>query len=547
MSSKYFDSLKDKNSEFFIKKIFQSSYGRMDGGKLILEWFEISSKDNPNSIKEFILFQGYIFTIGGINIDKNKKYIFNLTNGDFARVNWESGLQFSPVVNNPKIIKPIMLNKILVNIFGPKRFILDYEKDKTTNIQLKYLHNVCDEWFSMGNHYAVDLIEKIEQQIVNKLINENEIFKLKSNSEIFNYFNSVMHDFKKNAVYDIREIECYEQLNTGPFGFEDYKTKNFYQWCYFEIESKDDIKGFEGYILNTLIGVPRKQEIFILNICNGDFLKIRESGSNLITEFSYLTGSVSDIGIPAKAGLMSDFMSYVLGDKRCENPKEEDLLELHKLIVEWFDKTTDEIPREEEFIKKQKLEKGKTMKEEINNTKVTCEIETMKIGHFCIPNKANADMYKPDSISFNVIYKNPEEPKDIFRFWFAEVLSENIEGGIEEGSLFLAIGRKLYVFNYNEELVWIHDLLSKVEGYETIHANILATGILHELYFRIHEERFPVNEETDSILYKELALLLIACTNTEIANERLSLDELIVITRGLIGYDFKEFTNFIKG
>ena len=540
MSTKYFDSLKDKNSEFFIKKIFQSSYGRMDGGKLILEWFEISSKDNPNSIKEFILFQGYIFTIGGISIDKNKKYIFNLTNGDFARVNWESGLQFSPVVNNPKIIKPIMLNKILVNIFGSKRFILEYEKDKTTNIQLKYLHNVCDEWFSMGNQYAVDLIEKIEQQIINKLINENEIFKLKSNSEIFNYFNFVMQDFKKNAVYDIREIECYEQLNTGPFGFEDYKTKNFYQWCYFEIEAKDDIKGFEGYILNTLIGVPRKQEIFILNICNGDFLKIRESGSDLITDFSYLTGSVSDIGVPAKAGIMSDFMSYVLGDKRCENPNEEDLLELHKLIVEWFDKTTDEVPQEEEFIKKQKLEKGKIMKEE---TKVTCAIETMEVNHFFIPNRATVDMYKPDIINFNVVYKNPEEPEDKFRFWFAEVLSDDLE----EGSLFLAIGRKLYVFNDIEKTVWIHDLLSEVEGYETIHANVLATGILHELYFRIHEERFPVNEGTDSILYKELALLLIACTNTEIANERLSLDELIVITRDLIGYDFKEFINFIKG
>lgn len=365
---------------------------------------------------------------------------------------------------------------------------------------------------------------------------EYEAFRLMDDSRVYAYLTSIV---KLPCTFDIREIESYD------IGLGDTVTHR-YQHCYYEstpTRPEDSDKGVEGFIIGYKDTNKRNDVIYILDIINGEFVKISSRGQ----EISHLTGSISDIGKGSKCGLLSDFMSYILLDQRIDKPEPRELPELINLMDTWFYKTTNDLC--EEMDKLEVLNKNKGEIKVGTKEKVIVDLELLDPMVFQVPSKKHADMFKIEHVYINLKYRKLNEK---FRMWTTDLFDESL--GYDEESLFLAMGNILYVFNQIEELVWVHHLDQGVEGYETIPANRLVSK-LYERFIKEVELFKSVSSkvdnqtdlETNRPIIKEIALLLIACTNTEIANENLSIPELIAVTSEILGYKFEYINPSIKG
>lgn len=360
---------------------------------------------------------------------------------------------------------------------------------------------------------------------------EYEAFRLMDDSRVYAYLTSIV---KLPCTFDIREIANYG------IGLGDTVTHR-YQHCYYEstpTRPEDSDKGVEGFIIGYKDTNNRNDVIYILDIINGEFVKISSRGQ----EISHLTGSISDIGKGSKCGLLSDFMSYILLDQRIDKPEPRELPELINLMDTWFYKTTNDLCEE--------MDKLEVLNKEKQKGKIMVDLNKLDLKTFHVPSKKFADMFQPNFFEIDLKF---EKDNDIFRMWTTSIMDEAL--GYDEESLFLAMGNILYVFNQIEQLVWVQHLDQEVEGYETIPANSLVTKIF-ELFLKCVSTFHQPNVEKDDLvsyivtkdtIYKEIALLLIACTNTEIANENLSMPELIAATSELIGYDFTYVNPKIKG
>ena len=363
-----------------------------------------------------------------------------------------------------------------------------------------------------------------------------EAFRLMDDSRVYAYLTSIV---KLPCTFDIREIESYD------IGLGDTVTHR-YQHCYYEstpTRPEDSDKGVEGFIIGYKDTNKRNDVIYILDIINGEFVKISSRGQ----EISHLTGSISDIGKGSKCGLLSDFMSYILLDQRIDKPEPRELPELINLMDTWFYKTTNDLG--EEMDKLEVLNKNKGVIKVGAKEKVMVDLELLDPMVFQVPSKKHADMFKIEHVYINLKYRKLNEK---FRMWTTDLFDESL--GYDEESLFLAMGNILYVFNQIEELVWVHHLDQGVGGYETIPANRLVSK-LYERFIKEVELFKSVSSkvdnqtdlETNRPIIKEIALLLIACTNTEIANENLSIPELIAVTSEILGYKFEYINPSIKG
>lgn len=312
--------------------------------------------------------------------------------------------------------------------------------------------------------------------------------------------------------------------------------------------------GVEGYILEKIYTNKKMNQIgttFLLNFTRGDFIKIEDD----ILSYSTLVDSISCIGKSSRAGLIDDFISYVIGYERIEKPKTEnlDIKNIFDICCTWFNKSTSELQEVVDTGATRIKETQKTSKPSnplfqfIKEEKIMVDLEKLDPSFFLVPSKAFADMFNFDYNEIQLTYKKDDE---IFRMWVSHV--DNDELSVSETGLFLAIGNMLYVFNQDEQLVWINHLDQDVEGYETIPANALYTKLYDILYNIIGESEKFKNVEISSTeselrtwfttskdIYKEIALLLVACTNTEIANENLSLPELVIATSEILGYKFE--------
>lgn len=363
---------------------------------------------------------------------------------------------------------------------------------------------------------------------------EYEAFRLMDDSRVYAYLTSIV---KLPCTFDIREIESFG------IGLGDTFTHR-YQHCYYEstpTRPEDSDKGVEGFVIGYKDTNNRNDVIYILDIINGEFVKISSRGQ----EISHLTGSISDIGKGSKCGLLSDFMSYILLDQRIDKPEPRELPELINLMDTWFYKTTNDLGKEMD--KLEVLNKNKGVIKVGAKEKVMVDLELLDPMVFQVPSKKHADMFRGTYTEISLLYKYNNE---CFRMWVTHVDDEDLV--YEETALFLAMGNILYVFNQVEQLVWVNHLDQGVEGYETIPANALVTK-LYDLFYRkvgVSEtaETFKISDTEAELrtwftsymtMYKEIALLLIACTNTEIANENLSIPELVTATSEILGYKFE--------
>lgn len=148
---------------------------------------------------------------------------------------------------------------------------------------------------------------------------------------------------------------------------------------------------------------------------------------------------------------------------------------------------------------------------------------------FWIPVKSKSDMFAPQSrVQKEFLYI---KDSDIVKFWSQDLLDEEID----ETSIFLVCGNVLYVFNVIEEVAWYRLLNQDVEGYEEIPCNNILFKKLSNIYFKSTGLEILL----DYPFYKELALLMIGCTNDEISNVYIEeVDDLMVIVSELIGYTF---------
>lgn len=366
--------------------------------------------------------------------------------------------------------------------------------------------------------------------------NEFEAFRIMDDTRVYNYMSTI-----------IPELSTFEIRSINSISLSELYDHSMYNHCYFEIEPSDknsDIKGMEGYIIGRKhLDGDKRFTIYILNICNGDLVKITNSSSIV----SKLMGHVSDIGTPARAGLLSDFMTYILGDSVIEKPEETDLPVLFNEIDSWFDKTTNELCEEVERLRAVQNIGIKTpvrSKLEIKvseGKKPMINYDNMKPDDFQIPNKRYGDMFLADSISAEVNYKKDGEQ---IKFWRADLIDEAL--GFDEEAIFLAVGNILYVFNQIEKIAWIQRLDQEIEGYEMVQCNNLAFSTLSSYYGRIFEETSfgGANlNETDSLAFKELALLFIGCTNIEIANENMLMGDLMNAIGQILGIRFEALPN----
>ena len=357
-----------------------------------------------------------------------------------------------------------------------------------------------------------------------------EAFKLLDDSRVYKYLSSIA---TLPCNFDIRTIANFN-VCAGD-------SVESYQHCYYEstpTRPEDSDKGVEGFVIGYKNKDPKKDVVYILDIINGEFVKISYKGQ----EISDLTGSIVDIGRGAKCGLLSDFMSYILLDQRIDKPEPYQIAELVNLMNIWFDKSTNELGEE--------MDRLEGLHKEKQKGKIMVDLNKLDLKTFHVPSKKFADMFQPNFFEIDLKF---EKDNDIFRMWTTSIMDEAL--GYDEESLFLAMGNILYVFNQIEQLVWVQHLDQEVEGYETIPANSLVTKIF-ELFLKCVSTFHQPNIEKDGLvsyivtkdtIYKEIALLLIACTNTEIANENLSMPELIAATSELIGYDFTYVNPKIKG
>lgn len=365
--------------------------------------------------------------------------------------------------------------------------------------------------------------------------NEIEAFNMMGDSRIYNYMSTII---PAPNTFDIRSInavsvkELYDYIQ--------------YNHCYFEVEPKEansQSKGHEGFIIGRkYLDKGNHVVFFILNICNGDLIKIDKSGSTM----SDLMGSASDIGIPGRAGLMSDFITYILGDSVIDNPTPEQIPILFNEIDCWFSKTTNELCDEVERLRAVENIGIKGPKEKIEikvseGKKPMVNYDAMKPDDFQIPNKKYGDMFLSDSISMEVNYKHDGEQ---IKFWRAEIIDEAL--GFDEEAIFLAVGNILYVFSQIEQVAWIQRLDQEIEGYEMIQCNSLVFSMLPSYFDRLHNETSfgGTNlNETDSLAFKELALLFIGCTNIEIANENMLMGDLMNAVGQILGIRFEKLPN----
>lgn len=351
-------------------------------------------------------------------------------------------------------------------------------------------------------------------------------FKLLDDPRVYKYLSS------------IATLPCNFNIKTlADFKAPDGNDMGYYQHCYYEstpIKPEDSNKGVEGFVIGYKDKDSKNNVIYILDIINGELVKISHKGQ----EISAITGSIVDIGKGSKCGLLSDFMSYILLDQRIDKPEPYQIVELVKLLNTWFDKTTNELCEEVEKIREEKYLKRIEKKMEKNKNGDKIDINTLNIHLYEIPSKKFADLFKPDSIEKSICLTKDD---DSFRIWVTNILDENLN--YEEESLFLIIGNILYVFNQIEVGVWVQFLDGPENGYGLIPSNNLHTK-LFELFNKTIEVFPPYNNFE---LYKEISLLLVACTNKEIANENLSIPELIAITSELIGYNFNLANPKIKG
>ena len=163
------------------------------------------------------------------------------------------------------------------------------------------------------------------------------------------------------------------------------------------------------------------------------------------------------------------------------------------------------------------------------------DLNDLKPKDYWIPIKGKGDMFAPTSEVENdisVIYKNIDGTNEV-RFWTSDLLDEDEH--IDETSIFMAIGNLLYVFNMNEETVWFRYLDSDVEGYECIPALNIVSKDLIPYFFKLVNGGYNYNFDR----YKELSLLLIGCTNTELCNTILTFEEFIKEVSDIIGYKFE--------
>jgi hypothetical protein len=180
--------------------------------------------------------------------------------------------------------------------------------------------------------------------------------------------------------------------------------------------------------------------------------------------------------------------------------------------------------------------------------------EKSKIGtmDLWIPSKKNRDMFKPDYLNFNLVVNDGSEIKeDYLHFCWAECYPEQNDVNFYSESLFVGVGNIIYCFN--EESCWIRRIDSEIEGWTEINYNpIVFEDIIMDNFFVLHEEtpkesissgnEITIDDEVEIEKFKELTLLLIACTNLEIANTRITCEEeLVEFVSDKIGHTFKHF------
>lgn len=170
-------------------------------------------------------------------------------------------------------------------------------------------------------------------------------------------------------------------------------------------------------------------------------------------------------------------------------------------------------------------------------------IEDLVPNKWFVPNKVTSDMYRPGYLAMDITLVNSDK-KPIVRFWYAEIIK------LKEESIFVTVGNMLYVFNRNEQIAWFNKISEEVEGYETIDCNSLAFSNLHEVFISILEDldiRYGSEETTEvtDMVFEELALLFVGCTNTEFANSVLNVTDLILNVGEITGYNFEHIQKYI--
>ena len=171
-----------------------------------------------------------------------------------------------------------------------------------------------------------------------------------------------------------------------------------------------------------------------------------------------------------------------------------------------------------------------------------------------IPSKKHSDMFKPDYLNFNLVVNDGSENKDDYlHFCWAECYPTENDYNFYAESLFIGLGNIIYCFNIEEESCWIRRIDSDVEGWEIIQCNEIGfETLILENFFVLHEEtpkeslssgnEIIIDDPIEIEKFKELALLLVSCTNLEFANIKFSfVSELTDMVSDKIGYQFKYF------
>lgn len=166
-----------------------------------------------------------------------------------------------------------------------------------------------------------------------------------------------------------------------------------------------------------------------------------------------------------------------------------------------------------------------------------------------IPVKKFNDMYKPDYINFNLVIDSNNEDEYLHYCW-VECYMESSSTNFSLETLILGLGNTIYAFN--DETTWVK-FDPTFAGWEEIPCNSLAYELLiMERFFIIHEESqieaikntseaTLITDEIEKEKFKELAMLLVGCTNLEISNKVLTLNGLKQFVSNKIGYTFLHF------
>lgn len=185
------------------------------------------------------------------------------------------------------------------------------------------------------------------------------------------------------------------------------------------------------------------------------------------------------------------------------------------------------------------------------NTILKNKIKESGIGSdsLLIPVKKFNDLFTPDYINFNLVIDNNDDAY-LHYCWVEECYSEVPDASFSLETLILGLGNTIYAFN--DETTWVK-FDSTLAGWEEIPCNSLAYELLiMERFFIIHEESqieaikntgaaTLITDEIEKEKFKELAMLLVGCTNLEITNKVLTLDELKQFVSNKIGYTFLHF------